>query len=215
LASATTSPPGHAQVAKKKCKKQKRTHKCERHKGVMPPVGTAPRPPETATLTVLRNPGFGGSVTSTPSGIDCGSSCTSRFDLGTAVVLSTQNAPGYRHSDWSGGGCAGNVSCGLVLNADTTVTAIWAQRVTMSVLPSFGGTASISSVSPFGVCTGGPPTTSCTVDDGDTVKMQATATMIGWGFLNWSGTGCTPATDNPLVLTAAAPGLTCTATFSS
>jgi hypothetical protein len=74
---------------------------------------------------VLRNPSLGGSVTSTPSGIDCGSSCTARFDLGTAVELSTQNAPGFERSGWSGGGCSGNGACDLTLDADTTVTAVW------------------------------------------------------------------------------------------
>jgi hypothetical protein len=216
LASATTSPPGHAQIAKKKCKKRK--HKCKPPPKtvVNPPAATVPgppqtaRPPQTATLTVLRNPGFGGSVTSTPTGIDCGSSCTSRFDLGTAVVLSTQNAPGYRHSDWSGGGCAGNGVCDLTLDVDTTVTAVWVARVTVNVdsNPS-GADVSVDSSSAFKACSGGPPTTSCIVDDGDSV----TVTANGGGFLNWTG-DCS-GSSNPLTFTATAPGpINCTASYT-
>jgi hypothetical protein len=211
LASATTSSPGHAQIAKKKCKKQKRSHKCKRRKkGITPPLGTAPRPPQTATLTVLRNPGFGGSVTSTPTGIDCGSNCISRFDLGTAVVLSTQNAPGYRHSDWSGGGCAGNGACDLTLDADTTVTAVWVARVTVNVdsNPS-GEVVSVDSSSPFKACSGGPPTTSCIVDDGDSVTVTAAPS----GFVNWTG-DCSSSV-NPLTFTATAPGpINCIAQYT-
>jgi hypothetical protein len=211
LASATTSPPGHAQIAKKKCKKHKGGHKCKRRKKAVPPLGTAPRPPQTATLTVLRNPGVGGSVTSTPSGIDCGSSCISRFDLGTAVELSTQNAPGYRHSGWSGGGCAGNGVCDLTLEADTTVTAVWVARVTINVNSSPSGEdVSVDSSSAFKACSGGPPTTSCIVDDGDSV----TVTALSSGFIAWSG-DCPISSDNPLTFTATAPGpVDCTATFS-
>jgi hypothetical protein len=159
---------------------------------------------------VLRNPGFGGSVTSIPTGIDCGSSCISRFGLGTAVELSTQNAPGFRHSDWSGGGCSGNGACDLTLDGDTTVTAVWVARVTVNVDSNLSDSVSIDSSSAFKACSGDPLVTSCIVDDGDSVTVTAESS----GFVGWSG-DCPTSTMNPLTFTATAPGpLTCTAEFS-
>ena len=53
-------------------------------------------------LTVNNTGSGSGTVTSTPSGIDCGSTCSAPFDVGTTVTLSATPAPGSRFAGWSG-----------------------------------------------------------------------------------------------------------------
>ncbi|MGD0863189.1 MAG: choice-of-anchor D domain-containing protein, partial [Candidatus Limnocylindrales bacterium] len=53
-----------------------------------------------------------GAVTSSPSGIDCGSTCSADFPLGSNVVLTASPAPGSLFAGWSGP-CYGTGSCSL------------------------------------------------------------------------------------------------------
>jgi hypothetical protein len=80
-------------------------------------------PPSGVTLTVNK-PGTGtGTVTSSPAGIDCGSTCTASYNSGTVVTLTAAASGGSSFSGWSGGGCSGTGTCTLNLNANTTVIA--------------------------------------------------------------------------------------------
>jgi hypothetical protein len=75
------------------------------------------------TLTVNKS-GLGlGTVTSSPGGINCGLTCSARFDAGITVVLTAQAGPLSVFQGWSGGGCSGTASCVVTLGADTTATA--------------------------------------------------------------------------------------------
>jgi YVTN family beta-propeller protein len=67
-----------------------------------------------------------GTVTSTPSGINCGATCNASFQSGTQVVLSAAAASGSTFAGWSGGGCAGTQACTVTLSANTTVNASFA-----------------------------------------------------------------------------------------
>jgi hypothetical protein len=76
-----------------------------------------------------------GDVTSTPSGIDCGSMCTHAFAAGTQVALSDiYAAPGYYLCGFSGSSCSGNPfdTCIVTMDADQTVVALFLQVCTMS-----------------------------------------------------------------------------------
>jgi FG-GAP-like repeat/Putative Ig domain len=81
--------------------------------------------PATFTLTVNLTGTSGGNVSG--SGLTCvGSTCTGTYNEGTAVTLSAKaNALQY-FSGWNGGGCSGIVGCVVTLNANTTVSAIFA-----------------------------------------------------------------------------------------
>jgi len=57
-------------------------------------------------MNVLRAGTGSGTVTSTPAGINCGSTCTSSFPSGTSVTLSAAPAAGSVFTGWSGG-CSG------------------------------------------------------------------------------------------------------------
>jgi hypothetical protein len=74
-------------------------------------------------LTVTRTGAGSGTVTSSPAGIDCGSSCSASYASGTAVSLTAVAGSGSTFAGWSGGGCSGTGSCSLTLAANTIVTA--------------------------------------------------------------------------------------------
>lgn len=76
-------------------------------------------------LTVSRSGAGGGTVTSNPAGIDCGSTCTWNFDEGTSVTLTATPASGSTFSGWSGA-CSGTGACTVTMNGTKSVTATFA-----------------------------------------------------------------------------------------
>ncbi len=63
-----------------------------------------------------------GTITSSPSGINCGSTCMTTFAPGTVVTLSQAAGTSSAFAGWSGG-CSGTSTCSVTMNADTTVSA--------------------------------------------------------------------------------------------
>lgn len=129
-----------------------------------------------------------GTITSTPAGIDCGSSCAASFTTGTSVSLTATPAAGWVFMGWSGAGCAGTGSCSLTLTTATTVRATFAPApVTLTVIRAGLGSGVITS-GPAGISCG----TSCSASfpSGSPVVLTATATA-GSVFTGWSGGGCT------------------------
>lgn len=74
------------------------------------------------TLTLTKGGGGTGTVTSSPAGISCGSTCTHAFTHGAAVTLTAVAAARSRFAGWSGD-CSGNASCSLTMSANHAVTA--------------------------------------------------------------------------------------------
>lgn len=64
-------------------------------------------------LTVLRAGTGSGTVTSTPAGINCGSTCSSTFPSGTAVTLTAAAATGSVFAGWSGGCSGATTTCSV------------------------------------------------------------------------------------------------------
>jgi PASTA domain-containing protein/List-Bact-rpt repeat protein len=62
-------------------------------------------------LDILKNGTGSGTVSSTPTGIDCGSTCSATFDAGTSLTLRATPTRGSRFGAWSGAGCYGTRSC--------------------------------------------------------------------------------------------------------
>ena len=73
-------------------------------------------------LTVSDTGSGAGTVSSTPAGISCGSTCSSQYSSGTAVTLTATPASGSSFTGW-GGGCSGTGTCVVTMNAATAVTA--------------------------------------------------------------------------------------------
>jgi alpha-tubulin suppressor-like RCC1 family protein len=75
-------------------------------------------------LTVkIKDTGLGGSsVSSSPAGIDCPSTCTAQYG-DTNVTLTASPGLGSAFAGWSGGGCSGTGTCTVSMTGDRTVTA--------------------------------------------------------------------------------------------
>lgn len=85
-------------------------------------------PSGTYTLTVNRSGSPLGTVTSSPSGISCGSTCTYTFDKETTVHLKgdlAATAPYGAFTGWSGAGCTNAAICTIHMDSDKTITAYY------------------------------------------------------------------------------------------
>jgi hypothetical protein len=87
-------------------------------------TGSAPAPvqPTTYALSTVTMGSGTGTVTSSPSGISCGSSCSSSFAANTAVTLTASPAAGSTFAGWSGS-CSGTGGCTVTMSGAKSVTA--------------------------------------------------------------------------------------------
>ncbi len=63
-----------------------------------------------------------GTVTSNPTGIDCGATCSKYYIAGTSVTLTASASTGYTFTGWSGA-CSGTGTCTVSMTAARSVTA--------------------------------------------------------------------------------------------
>lgn len=83
-------------------------------------------PPVTKTLTVSKNGTGSGTVTSSPAGISCGSTCEASYLQNENITLTATSDSSSIFTGWSGGGCTGTGTCVVSLANDTTVAATFA-----------------------------------------------------------------------------------------
>src|SRR5207249_2073616 len=81
-------------------------------------------------LTVSKAGAGSGTVTSTPPGITCGTTCAWSYPSGTVVTLTATPAADSTFAGWSGGGCTGTGACTVTLSAATAVTATFDLQAT-------------------------------------------------------------------------------------
>ncbi len=74
-------------------------------------------------LSVTTDGSGAGSVTSVPTGINCGATCDAYFAIGSTATLTATAASGSVHTGWSGGGTGTSSTRVVTLNAATSVTA--------------------------------------------------------------------------------------------
>jgi hypothetical protein len=122
-----------------------------------------------------------GTVTSSPAGIDCGSTCSAEYDAGTVVSLSAAPADGWRFDGWSGSGCAGTGNCVVTVSAARAVSATFVEAHELGVTTSGDGAVTSS---PTGISC--PPTCSLEYEAGTVVTLSA-APADGWRLAAWSG----------------------------
>jgi hypothetical protein len=94
-------------------------------------------------LTVTKSGAGSGVVTSTPAGINCGSSCSFNFPHGTPVTLTATPSAGSQFAGWSGA-CSGTGACTVTLQSSTSVSA------NFSVVASSSGSARLANISTRG-----------------------------------------------------------------
>ncbi len=138
-------------------------------------------------LTVAKSGDGGGTVTSSPAGIDCGSTCEHEFDQGTTVTLTAAADSNVTFTGWSGGGCSGNGSCEVELDANRSVTANFVKNApnqrTLTVSKSGTGTGVVSST-PAGIDCG--LTCSAPFVEGTVVTLTASPASDSL-FAGWAG----------------------------
>jgi hypothetical protein len=91
------------------------------------------------TLHVNKAGTGSGLVTSSPSGINCGSSCSAAFPPGADVTLRATPDRVSHFAGWSGGGCSGIGSCQVTMSSARTVSARFIKGAEISsVTPGWG-----------------------------------------------------------------------------
>src|SRR5260370_28608317 len=137
-----------------------------------------------------------GTVTSSPSGINCGTACSANFNAGTSVTLTAAPAVSSTFSGFSGD-CSG-ATCSLTVGAAKSATASFVKMHTLTVTATGSGSGSISSnTTPAISCSAvaGATSGTCTVQlpEGTAVMLTPTANS-GSRLGVWSnacpGTSC-------------------------
>jgi len=149
--------------------------------------------PTSHTLSVVQEGSGSGTVTSTPTGINCGTSCAASFTSGTTVSLAASPASGSQFTGWSTN-CVGMGSCSVTLiTSDEFVTA------------TFNGTGSPPD---FSIT---PASASLTAQRGGQVTDVITIAPLNGSFSNTvqltcAVTGTTPLATCSLSATSVTPG---------
>jgi endoglucanase len=125
----------------------------------------------TFALSVTRAGSGTGTVTSSPSGINCGSSCSANYASGASVTLMAAAAGGSTFADWSGA-CTGT--------ATTCTVAMTAARAVTATFNLSGGTDTCANPITFTGNTGNFNTTGAAC-------YRTSATINGWGCYNFDG----------------------------
>ncbi len=90
----------------------------------------------TRLLSVKKTGEGQGSVVSYPDGIDCGTSCTKGYPIGTTVTLTAKTGADSVFTGWSGASCAGTGPCVLTVTNDIDVQAVFSRSCAYSISPS-------------------------------------------------------------------------------
>jgi len=142
-------------------------------------------------LSVAKSGSGKGTVTSSPAGISCGSTCAVYYNPGTSVTLTAIPATGSRFVGWNGGGCSGTGGCTVTMSQARSVTATFTLiPESLTVSKSGRGYGTVTS-SPSGISCGS--TCSHAFNYGTSVTLTARA-VSGYVFTGWSGacTGTSP-----------------------
>lgn len=139
---------------------------------------------EQRTLSVAKQGNGGGTITSSPAGIDCGATCVGEFEFGGSVMLSASPAAGSTFEGWQGA-CAGSgADCTVTMDQARSAQARFTLRKhQLKVTTSGSGSGTVTS-SPAGIDCGSA--CSSAYDDGTPVILVA-APAAGSTFTGWSG----------------------------
>jgi len=167
-------------------------------------------------LTVTAPANGAGTITSSPAGIDCPTSCNASFAQGTKVTLTETPGTNYFFAGW-GGSCSGTSACSLTITAAASVTATFHLGTGLTVTTIGSGQGTVTS-SPAGInC---PSTCSASFAPNSPVTLSQTPaannTFGGWGGACSGNTTCSvtvaSATNVTATFTAPPIGLTVSVT---
>ncbi len=138
------------------------------------------------TLKVKKTGTGTGKVTSSPTGIDCGSDCEEAYEEGKEVTLTASADAGSTFVKWTGD-CTGSGACKVTMSAAKEVTAEFnlaaKPKFTLKVKKTGTGTGKVTS-SPTGIDCG----SDCeeAYEEGKEVTLTASADA-GSTFVKWTG----------------------------
>ena len=172
----------------------------------------------TYSLTVAKTGTGTGTVTSSPSGVSCGATCSYTFAAGQVVTLAEAGLAGSTFTGWTGD-CTGTGACSVTMSAVHNVTADFtAAAVTyaVSVTKNGSGAGTVTS-SPSGINCGTTCSANFAAGSSPTLTAAATSgTFTGWGGAGCSGTGtCTLSSLNSAAAVTATFGTCNTPIFGS
>jgi hypothetical protein len=166
----------------------------------VPPTDTAPPP---VALAVTSSGAGAGTITSSPAGINCGSTCTASFPAGTVVTLSVAANSTSLFTGWSGA-CSGTGACVVTMDAAKSVVANFSVvQSGLNVARTGTGSGAVTS-SPAGINCGG--TCQATFPPGTQITLSATpdgtSTFSGWSGACSGTATCTVTMDAAKSVTA-------------
>lgn len=153
------------------------------------PVTITPEATYLLSVSVVGTVNGSGTVTSSPSGISCGSVCAANVTNGASITLTATPASGSTFTGWSGD-CSGTGTCTLTMNSDRSAVANFLGTAT----PPPGVSISASPSSVALTATSCSPST-CVVSKTITITSSTawTSTVPGFGSLP-TGYTVTPST---------------------
>jgi hypothetical protein len=98
-------------------------------------------------LSVERIGSGAGTVTSSPTGIDCGAACSGTYAAGSIVTLSASPASGSSFAGW-GGDCSGAGACTLTMSAARSVQAEFEAVSETTPTPTTAGVTTTNDTTP-------------------------------------------------------------------
>jgi hypothetical protein len=142
----------------------------------------------------VEEPGTGqGSVTSSPAGINCGTSCEAEYLEGTKVTLTASPEAGSAFEGWTGCDAEPSGKCEVTIREETTVAAEFREieKFPLVVEKTATGQGTVTS-SPSGInCGMACPQAKAEYLEGTTVTLTASA-GTGSAFEGWTGCDSQP-----------------------
>ena len=134
-------------------------------------------------LTVTKAGNGAGTVASSPTGVDCGTACTTTFNSGTPVTLTATPATGSTFAGWSGDGDCSDGALTMAANRSCRATfTLLTFPLTVTKTGPGSVTADVAGIDCGATC-------AADYDYNTLVTLTATPTS-GARFLGWSGEGC-------------------------
>ena len=138
-------------------------------------------------LTLTKAGGGGGTVTSSPGGLDCGPACSIPFPIGSIVTLTATPDANSTFAGWIGkdaAACAGAGPCQVTMSAQRSVTAAFDPIVHRLATALAGDGAGSVTSDPVAIAC--PDTCTYALQQGTVVTLTAMA-EAGSVFAGWTG----------------------------